>query len=83
MVGQTVIHPDLGKCVVTGVVPGSFTKCEIRCIQRGRGWNEAAQRYEWYKLPADRLGIFKTITRRDQYGHTDIAHVDQLKPIES
>jgi hypothetical protein len=83
LVGQTVIHKDLGRCIVTGTVPGSFTKCEIRCIQRGRGWNEAKQRYEKYTLPADKLGIFYSITRRDEYGHEDVAHVDDLKPVDS
>ena len=83
LVGQQMIHDDLGLVEVLATVPGSFTKVQIRCIQRGRGWNEAAQRYERMKLPADKLGIFYTITQRDEYGHEDVAHVETLKPVKS
>lgn len=85
LTGKQVQHPDLGLCVVTAPIPGSRTKVEIRCIQRGAGWDELSETYKPVK--ADRpnpeagpgaMTIIRRLTRRDQYGHKDVAHVKEL-----
>lgn len=85
LAGKQVQHPNLGLCVVAAPVPGTRTLVEIRCIQRGPGWDEFSESYKPYT--ADRpnpeagpgaMTIIRRLTRRDQYGHKDVAHVKEL-----
>lgn len=89
MVGQQVIHMDYGLVVITSAVAGSFTKVNFRVIQRGAGWDEIREQYRPVmrtrpnpEAGKDSRTIYFDLTRRDQYGLEDIAHVDELEDVE-
>jgi hypothetical protein len=88
IVGQTMNHIDFGAVQVLRAVPGSFTKVEIKVIQRKRGWFDAGQYYRpvMRTRPNPKAGpgavtVYFDTARRDEYGHLDVAHVNQLNEI--
>ena len=77
------IHKDYGLVRVLGAKTGAKTMVDIECIQRGKGWNEAAERYEIYRectlwSPEGRT-IRRGFTQRDEYGKQDTVHIKDLK----
>lgn len=93
LTGKEAIHPTLGKVEVIGKEGNSRTRVKIRCIQRARGWDETRQAYRPVKqfkpnLNKEGVEIGKTFhqktysDRHSQYGHEDICHIDELKPIK-
>jgi hypothetical protein len=88
-VGEIFSHPFWGRVTVTAAVKGSFTLCEIKCIQRDEGWFEAGEYYRPVKivrLNPDAGPGAKTITwkrnQKDNFGETDICHIGELKELD-
>jgi hypothetical protein len=81
------ISSDYGLVDITGAKVGAKAMIDVRVIQRGKGWSEANQRYEVYRLPViwhpngDRT-FKRGFTNRDEYGKLDTVHINTLKPVE-
>ena len=76
--GLEATHKDLGKVVMTSRVDGSRTLVNVRCIQRGKGWDESRQQYR--RVTTMKNGtVTRTLTRRDEYGHEDTVHIKELE----
>lgn len=81
------ISSDYGLVAITGAKVGAKAMIDVRVIQRGKGWNEALQRYERYYVgqTLQEDGSRSThwrFTNRDEYGKEDTVHINTLKPIE-
>lgn len=86
-VGKEADHPYYGRVVVTGRPKRSKAMVEIRCIQRGPGWDELEQRYKKFfvgsSLQEDgNRSLRWRITNRDQYGEKETVHIESLTLIQ-
>lgn len=75
-------HKDYGLVQVLGAKLGAKSMVDIKCIQRGRGWNEELERYEIYRettqwSPEGRT-IKRGFTQRDEYGTLDTVSIKDL-----
>ena len=86
LIGAVLRHDYYGRVMVTGAEPKSRVKCEIKCIQRGPGWDESTQSYKRYKLLTNWNGdgsrsLRWSFTNRDNFGTTDVVHIKTLKKL--
>lgn len=86
-VGKEADHPYYGKVVVTGRPKRSKAMVEIRCIQRGPGWDDINQKYKKYfvgsYLQKDGSRSLRWgFTNTDQYGTEDTVHIESLTLIQ-
>tara|TARA_R110002074_G_scaffold189465_2_gene355226 strand:+ start:828 stop:1109 length:282 start_codon:yes stop_codon:yes gene_type:complete len=83
LIGKYAIHPHYGEVFVDSAPKRSRVMLNITVTQRGKGWNDAIDKYERYmdssRLQEDgsRSLRWKT-TRRDEYGVKDTVHVKTL-----
>lgn len=88
LIGKDAIHSQLGKVQILSALGNSKTKVNIRCVQRAKGWNEITEVYDPIKIFVPNFNIdgakvgmkfTKTLTRRDEYGHLDECHINELE----
>ena len=73
LIGKMATHPQLGRVLVISVPEKSRTKVEVRCVDRGPGWNRDKQKYTGVRL-------FQGWIRGEnkQYGHEDVVKRQEL-----
>lgn len=86
LVGQEMIHPDLGRVLIESVPRKAKTSVNIKVVQRGPGWNDATQQYERFFVGASlqqdgSRSLRWGLTHRDEYGHQERVSVNDLTPI--
>lgn len=91
LIGKEAIHSDFGRVEVLRRASKGYTRAVIRVIQRGEGWDEMSQSYRPVQKArpnlnerGEKIGMTftKTLTRRDEYGHEDVCHINELTLIE-
>lgn len=85
-VGDYAMHKTYGKVFVDSAPPRSKAMVNITVVQRGKGWNEATERYEKYKIGAflqedGSRSLQWGYTHRDEYGIKDITHIKSLSKL--
>ena len=82
-IGKEANHIHYGKVFVKSAPKGSKAMVDIIVTQRGKGWNEATQKYERFKLPSvpNEEGGFNLrwkFTNNDEYGIEERVHIKEL-----
>lgn len=85
-VGELAIHDTYGKVFVDSAPPRSKAMVNITVVQRGKGWNDATERYEKYKMitiwHSDGSRTLRWgYTNRDEHGMKDTVHINSLEPV--
>lgn len=82
-VGGYANHEYYGEVFVDSAPPRSKAMVNITVTQRGRGWNDAAERYERYLIGSflqedGSRSLRWGITHKDEYGQKDLVHIKTL-----
>ena len=84
-IGSEAIHDSYGLVFVDSAPPRSKTMVNITVLQRGKGWNEATEKYRKYRMttiwnPDGSRTLRWGFTNRDEYGIKDQVHINTLIP---
>lgn len=85
-IGDYAKHKDYGKVFVDSAPPRSKAMVNITVVQRGKGWDNAIERYVKYFIGAF-LQVDGTrslrwgFTNRDEYGTKDQVHIKSLSKL--
>ena len=83
-VGKEAKSKDYGRVFVDSAPPRSKAIVNITVLQRSKGWNDATETYERYKMtatwhPDGQRTLRWGISRRDEYGVKDTVHINTLE----
>jgi len=87
-VGDYATHKDYGKVFVDSAPPRSKAMVDITVVQRGKGWNEATERYEKYFVGSylqrdGNRSLRWGFTNKDEYGQKDLVHINSLSKLNN